>query len=158
MLIPPTGATGAKTIQQSATGGRSPCVYFDYRAEPIPIMEYVMLIYTDPTRWAGLSREERNRIHAECGAWHEDLVRKGQSRAAIGLQPITTATTVGQKNGDITITDGPFAETKEFLGGLETVECKDLDEALAIAKRFPAIQVGSLVEVRPAVTGGVCRD
>ena len=117
-----------------------------------------MLIYTDTTRWAELSIEERNRIHADCGAWHDELVKNGRSRAAIGLQSITTATTVGQRNGGITIMDGPFAETKEILGGLETVECKDLDEALAIAKRFPALRVGSLVEVRPVVAGGVCRD
>ena len=54
--------------------------------------------------------------------------------------------------------DGPFAETKEVLGGLETVECTTLDEAIAIAKRFPALRVGSLMEVRPLVSGGACKD
>lgn len=121
-------------------------------------MKYVMLIYLDSKRWAALSNEERNRVHLECGAWHDELVKNGTSLAAMGLQPATTATTVGERDGNATITDGPFAETKEVLGGLETVECKDLDEAIAIAKRFPALRVGSLVEVRPLVLGGTCKD
>ena len=121
-------------------------------------MQYVMLIYTDSSRWAALSSEERNRVHEECGAWHEELVKSGRSLSATGLQPVTTATTVEEKNGEVVITDGPFAETKEFLGGFEMVECKDLDEAIAIARRFPALRVGSLMEVRPLVAGGVCRD
>jgi hypothetical protein len=121
-------------------------------------MQYVMLIYTDSKRWAELSKDERNRVHVDCGAWHDALVKNGNSLGAIGLQPPTTATTVGEKEGSVMIMDGPFAETKEVLGGLETVECKDLDEAIAIAKRFPALRVGSLIEVRPLVIGGVCKD
>lgn len=121
-------------------------------------MNYVMLIYLDSARWAALSTDERNRIHVECGAWHEELVKSGHARSAMGLQPVTTATTVGDRDGEIVITDGPFAETKEVLGGFEHVECASLDEALAIAKRFPALRAGSLIEVRPVVAGGVCRD
>jgi hypothetical protein len=121
-------------------------------------MQYVMLFYTDSVRWAELSKEERNRIHEDCGAWHAELVKSGRYRGAVGLQPVTTATTVAEKGGDVVITDGPFAETREVLGGFESVECKDLDEAIAIAKRFPALRVGSLVEVRPIVAGGECRE
>ena len=121
-------------------------------------MNYVMLIYLDSRRWSELSPDERNQIHAECGVWHEELVTSGQSRGAMGLQPVTTATTIGHRDGNIVITDGPFAETKEVLGGFEHVECSSLDAAIAIAKRFPAVRVGSLVEVRPIVEGGVCRD
>jgi hypothetical protein len=121
-------------------------------------MHYALLIYTDRQRWEALSTEERNRVHADCGAWHEELVRSGRSRGATGLQPITTATTFAEREGKVVITDGPFAETKEFLGGFEMVECKDLDEAIAIAKRFPALRAGSLMEVRPIIEGGVCRD
>ena len=121
-------------------------------------MNYMMLIYLDSARWAALSTDERNRIHADCGAWHEELVKSGHARSATGLQPVTTATTVGERDGDIVITDGPFAETKEVLGGFEQVECASLDEALAIAKRFPALRAGSLIEVRPIIAGGVCRD
>jgi hypothetical protein len=121
-------------------------------------MNYAMLIYLDSSRWAELSVEERNQIHAECGAWHEELVRSGRARSALGLQPASTATTISDRDGSIMITDGPFAETKEVLGGLETVECSSLDEAIAIAKRFPALRVGSLMEIRPLVAGGVCKD
>lgn len=121
-------------------------------------MQYALLIYTDSKRWAELSRDERNRVHADCGRWHEELMQRGQTRAAIGLQSASNATTVGDRNGSVVIMDGPFAETREVLGGLEIVECKDLDEAIAIAKRFPALRVGSLLEVRPMVEGGECRD
>jgi hypothetical protein len=121
-------------------------------------MQYVLLIYTNTERWAQLSRDERNRVHEECGAWHEELVRANQTRGAMGLQPVDTATTLADREGNITIMDGPFAETKEVLGGFEWIECKDLDEAIGIAKRFPALRVGSLVEVRPIVEGGNCRD
>jgi hypothetical protein len=122
------------------------------------MMQYVMLIYTDPKRWAELSKEERNQIHADCSAWHEELVRSGRSRGAMALQPVGTATTVAEQRGTVAVIDGPFAETKEFLGGLETIECRDLDEAIAIAKRFPALRAGSLMEVRPLVAGGMCKD
>lgn len=116
-------------------------------------MNYAMLVYTNQERWERLTKDERNRVHAECGAWHEELVKSGHARSATGLQPISTATTLREKDGKITITDGPFAETKEILGGFELVDCKDLDEAIAIGKRFPALRVGSSLELRPLVTG-----
>lgn len=116
-------------------------------------MNYAMLVYLDAERWEKLSKDERNRVHAECGTWHEELVKSGRSRSAVGLQPISTATTLSEKDGRVIISDGPFAETKEILGGFELVECQDLDEAIAIGKRFPALRVGSRLEVRPLVTG-----
>lgn len=120
-------------------------------------MHYTLLIYLDQTRFSALPPEEQNRVHRACGAWHDELVQSGHSRAAIGLQPVATATTLRQANGKILLTDGPFAETKEVLGGLERVECRDLDEALAIARRFPGLKGGHCsVEVRPEVEGGKC--
>ena len=121
-------------------------------------MQYAMLIYLDSKRWAELSNDEKNRVHAECGAWHDDIVKSGCSRGATGLQAVTTATTVSARDGHFLVTDGPFAETKEVLGGFEMVECASLDEAMTLAKRFPALRVGSLVEVRPVVAGGACKD
>jgi hypothetical protein len=120
-------------------------------------MHYMLLIYGNTETWAGLSKDERNRVHDDCGAWHQELVKSGHARSAAGLQPATTATTLRKKNGQPVITDGPFAETKEVLGGFEIIECKDLDEALAIAERFPALHAGSAVEVRP-VMSEPCRD
>jgi hypothetical protein len=119
-------------------------------------MQYVMLIYQGE-KWPTVPNDEKNRVHADCGAWHEELVRSGHTRGAFGLQPVSTATTVRAANGKPMLTDGPFAETKEVLGGFEIVECRDLDEALAIAKRFPARRAGCSVEVRPLVTGP-CKD
>ncbi len=120
-------------------------------------MQYILLIYQNE-QWPQLSAEARNRVHSQCGAWHEALVRSGQSRGAIGLQPIGMATTLRAQRGETVTTDGPFAETKEVLGGLEILECRDQAEALAIARDFPALKAGCCtVEVRPGVSGE-CRD
>src|SRR4030095_11119456 len=107
------------------------------------------LIYMDEKHFAELPREEQNRVHRECTAWHEELVRSGHSVGAKGLQPTATATTLREKKGQIVITDGPFAETKEVLAGFEALDCRDLDEAIAIAKRFPALRVRTSRETRP---------
>jgi hypothetical protein len=115
-------------------------------------MKYIMLIYMNQEVFSALPKEEQTRIHQACGAWHDDLVKNGKSTGAIGLQPAFTATSLKESEGRIVVTDGPFAETKEVLGGLERLECKDLDEALAIAKRFPSLGAGCSVELRPEVT------
>lgn len=121
-------------------------------------MQYLMLIYTNTARWDTLTTDERNQVHEACGAWHQKIDANGQTKYAMGLQPPTTATTLRESEGEVLITDGPFAETKEVLGGFELLECRDLDEAIAIAKKFPALRVGSAVELRPIIAGGVCRD
>jgi hypothetical protein len=81
----------------------------------------MMMIYQNTPEWAKLSNEERNRIHDDCTTWHEELVRSGNARIAMGLQSVATATTVRENNGRSVVTDGPFAETKEVLGGFEIV-------------------------------------
>ena len=121
-------------------------------------MQYVMLIYLDDQRWSALSTDERNQVHQDCGAWHDALVKSGHSRSCAGLQPPSTATTLREAGGQTVITDGPFAETKEFLGGFEILECANLDEAIAFAKRFPALRAGAAVELRPHVLGNECKD
>jgi hypothetical protein len=120
-------------------------------------MNYLLLIYWDEKLWADLPLPERNRIHQACGAWHDELVKSGHSCGATGLQPAAAATTLRGAGGHA-ITDGPFAETKETLGGFETLACRDLDEALAIARRFPGLKDGCAVELRPTVAGGACVD
>jgi hypothetical protein len=120
-------------------------------------MKYALLIYLDEKQFTALPKEEQNRVHQECGAWHEELVKSGHSVGCKGLQGTASATTLRERDGKVAIMDGPFAETKEMLGGLETLECRDLDEALGIAKRFPGLRGGRCaVEVRPEVTGGTC--
>lgn len=128
--------------------------------EPHPKdMKYLMrIIHADPAVFAALSKDERNEIHRECGAWHEELERKGQTLFAAALQPAETATTLRHSGGKVMITDGPFAETKEVLGGFEVLECADLDEAMAIAKRFPALKAGAAVELWPILPEGGCME
>jgi hypothetical protein len=121
-------------------------------------MKYIMLVYMDAKAFAALPKEEQTRIHRDCGTWHEELMASGQSVGATGLQPPFTATSLREKNGQVMIIDGPFAETKEVLGGFETLECRDIDEALTIAKRFPTLLAGCCsVELRPLVNNiGEC--
>jgi len=116
-------------------------------------MRYILLIFLDQEQWSGLSPDERNRVHAACGAWHDDLVRNGKSVDCMALQPASTATTLRERNGKSVITDGPFAETKEVLGGFEVLECKNLDEALTLARKFPGLAAGNAVELRPLMIG-----
>ena|SRR5688500_8500337 len=119
-------------------------------------MRYAILIHLNEEEFYGLSKEEQNRVHRECGAWHEALIRDGKSIHAIGLQRGTTAKILREKNGKPSITDGPFAETKEVIGGLEIIECESPLEALAIAQRFPGLRAGTTVELRPLVAGSTC--
>ncbi len=117
---------------------------------PTPnVMQYVLLVYLDESKFRSLPQAEQDRVYADCTSWHEELMKSGHSLRATGLHPASAATTVRQNDGKFIITDGPFAETKEMLGGFETIECKDLDEALAIAKKFPGLRSGITVEVRP---------
>ena len=113
-------------------------------------MHYMLLIYGNTETWAGLSKDERNRVHDDCGAWHQELVKSGHARSAAGLQPATTATTLRKKNGQPVVTDGPFAETKEQLGGFYLINARDLNEAIQIAAKIPSARTGT-VEVRPVV-------
>lgn len=121
-------------------------------------MHYVLMIYQG-IDWPSVPVEEKNRVHAACGAWHEDLVKRGHTRGAFGLQPPQAATSLRATAGKILVSDGPFIETKEVLGGFEMIEVRDREQALAIAKSFPALLSGHChVEVRPLVEGGECKD
>jgi hypothetical protein len=108
--------------------------------------QFLILIYDDETRWANVTEDEMARI----SAGHETFGRENE-KAVVGgnaLQPTTTATTVRPDGaGGFTVTDGPFAETKEALGGYYLVEAADLDEAIALAKQVPVIS--GCLEVRP---------
>lgn len=114
-------------------------------------MQYLLLIYESEARWAAMKEAERNKIYQEYGELLQDLQRNGKYKGSHQLQPISTATTVRLRNGKKAVTDGPFAETKEQLGGYFLVEAQNLDDALDIAARIPSVRTGS-VEVRPVVT------
>jgi hypothetical protein len=113
-------------------------------------MQYMLLIYDDEKLWAGLSDGERGQIFQAYGAYTEDMRSRGVFVAGDALQPTSTATTVRERNGDRLVTDGPFAETKEQLGGYYVIEVDSLDDALDWAARIPSAKLGS-IEVRPVM-------
>lgn len=112
-------------------------------------MQYLLMCCSDEKGWGALSERDRAKVMEEYGEWTQAIVRSGHYRASGKLQPTSTATTVREKNGKRVTTDGPFAETREQLGGYHLIECKDLDEAIAIAGRIPTLRFGGAVEVRP---------
>jgi hypothetical protein len=112
-------------------------------------MEYLIQIYTgDPQAWEALSEDQQAAISREYMEINED----GGVRGGAQLQPPETATTVRVQDGRTLTTDGPFAETKEALGGYWVLEADDLDAAVAFAARIPAARMGGAVEVRPLVS------
>jgi hypothetical protein len=110
-------------------------------------MKYTMLIYLDET---ALSDREREQCYRESAQYAQQLNADGRYLAAVPLHPTSTATSVRMREDKRMVTDGPFAETREQLGGFFMVEAKDLDEAIDIASRIPAGRWGT-VEIRPVV-------
>jgi hypothetical protein len=111
-------------------------------------MKYLLLIYENEASFAGLSEAEQGQIFQEYMDYSNRIRKSGNYVAGQALQPISTATTVRVKNGKTITTDGPFAETREQLGGFYMVEAKDLDEAITLAAGIPGARTGS-IEVRP---------
>ncbi len=111
-------------------------------------MQYLLLIYENEKAFATMPAEESNQILNEYWKFTTDIRESGHHVAGEALAPTHTATTVRVRDGKTTITDGPFAETREQLGGFYLVEAKDLDEATKIAARIPSARYGS-IEVRP---------
>jgi hypothetical protein len=110
-------------------------------------MRYALLIFQDEAG-AEVSPEEQSARYAAHIALNKDLSASGALLGRERLRPSSTATTVQVRNGDVVIADGPFAETKEQIGGFYLVECKDLDEAIEMASRIPSAERGT-IEVRP---------
>jgi hypothetical protein len=110
-------------------------------------MKYVLLIYDDPAQWANLSDEQMTSIYGEYMAVSELPNTTGGSQ----LQPADTARSVRVKDGKSIVSDGPFAETKEVLGGFYIIDADSADEAEQIAARIPSARMGGTVEVRPVV-------
>ena len=116
-------------------------------------MKYMLLIHDDEKAWGQLSEAERQRIYGEYGQFGQQIKEAGHYLAGAQLQPTTTATSVRVRDGKRLVTDGPFAETREQLGGYYLVNAKDLDEAISIAARIPSAHMGT-IEVRPVVEMG----
>lgn len=113
-------------------------------------MEYLLLINQIEADRGKMTPDEQAAMYQEYGQLMQDLSAKGKFVGGNELKPTTTATTVRVRDGKRVVTDGPFAETKEQLGGYFLINANDLDEAIAIAARIPSARTGS-VEVRPVV-------
>jgi hypothetical protein len=113
-------------------------------------MKYLLAIYADETEWNGLGDESRQAMYREYAAVSDELARRGMMIDGAELRPTTAATTVRIRDGRTLVTDGPFAETKEQLGGYFVVDCESLDEAIEAAGKLPTARHGS-IEVRPLV-------
>jgi hypothetical protein len=111
-------------------------------------MQYLLMIYQNEADYAKIDAATSQKILAEYSAFTQGIIQSGNFKAGDRLQPISTATTVRVREGKTLTTDGPFAETREQLGGYYLVEAKDLDTALAIAAKIPGARYGS-IEVRP---------
>lgn len=111
-------------------------------------MKYLCLIYVDENQLETMSNATIEAIASECEAHADELREDGTLLATERLEPVRTATTVRQRSGDISVTDGPFAETREQLAGFYLIEARDLNAAIRIASRIPPGQLGC-IEVRP---------
>jgi len=113
-------------------------------------MQYLLLIYDKEADWNKLSEADQGAMYKEYGEFTQSIIQSGHHKTGHQLQPISTATTVRVRDKKRVVTDGPFAETKEQLGGFYMIEAKDLDDAIAVAARIPSARYGS-IEVRPIV-------
>jgi hypothetical protein len=131
---------------------RSGADSFDYSAEPFAAkeihMQYMLLIYGSEAENSKMSPAEGHEVMQGYMTFTQSVMQSGQMKAGDALEGTSTATTVRVRNGKTAVTDGPFAETREQLGGYYMVEAKDLDEAIGIAARIPGAKYGC-VEVRP---------
>ena len=113
-------------------------------------MKYMCLIYDEEKKIEGMSKAEADQFMGEYFAFTDDIKKKGHYIGGEALQPIQSATTVRVRNGKISTTDGPFAETKEQLGGFYLIDARDLNDAIQVASKIPSARLGT-IEVRPVV-------
>lgn len=112
-------------------------------------MQFMLMCCIEEGRWHALPDAERDAVMKDYGEWIAGLERTGQHRRTEKLAWSPAARTLRLRGGRPVITDGPYAETKEQFGGFHIVECRDMEEALAIAARIPTLRVGGTIEVRP---------
>jgi hypothetical protein len=127
------------------------------RVLPETTMKYMLLIYHDETAWDALTEAERQEIYLEYRQLIDELQTGGKYLVGDQLQATTTASSVRVRKGNQVVTDGPFAETREQLGGFFLIEAKSLEEANSIAGRIPSARMGT-VEVRPVVESEMAKS
>ena len=113
-------------------------------------MKYLCLIYDEEKKLEKMSKDEGDAFMGEYFAFTDGIKQSGHHVASEALQPISTATTIRMRNGKLSTTDGPFAETKEQLGGFYLIEARDLNDAIQVAAKIPSVRIGS-IEIRPVV-------
>jgi len=114
-------------------------------------MKYICLGYLEPGKFENMSESERNTVLDECFSYNDELRKNGHLVAVEPLQPANTAVTVSWKHGRVAVTDGPYAETKEQLGGIQVLEARDLNHAIQLISQSPGLRLGcGLIEIRPA--------
>ena len=107
--------------------------------------------YLEPGKFENMSESERNTMLDECFSYNDELRKNGHLVAEEPLQPANTAVTVGWKNGNVAVTDGPYAETKEQLGGIQVLEARDLNHAIQLISQSPGVKLKcGTIEIRPA--------
>jgi len=115
-------------------------------------MKYICLGYIEPGKFEGMTEQERNAVFDECFEHNDHLRANGNLAGEIALQPAETAVTLYWKNGKVATTDGPYAETKEHLGGISILEARDLNHAIQLVSELPGFKFGlGPIEIRPAV-------
>jgi len=123
---------------------------FRHRPQEESAVQYLCLIYEDEREWQKMPQAESEKVFGEYSAYTESIRKSGHYAGGNALQPTQTATTVRVRKGKIATTDGPFAETKEQLGGYYLVQARDLNEAIQLAARIPGARSGA-IEVRPVM-------
>jgi hypothetical protein len=111
-------------------------------------MKYICLGYYDEKKWETMSESERNALMDECFAYDDELKKNGHFVGGEALQSAQNAITLRWRNGKVTVTDGPFVETKEQLGGLVVLEARDLNHAIQLMSKHPGVKAGPF-EIRP---------
>jgi hypothetical protein len=112
-------------------------------------MKYICLGYYDPARHAAMTEQEREAMFDECFEYDDHLRANGHFFGGEALQPSETALTLYWKNGKVATTDGPYAETKEQLGGILVLEARDMNHAIQLMSQHPAVKYGTIFEIRP---------
>jgi hypothetical protein len=113
-------------------------------------MKYICLGYIEPGTFEGMTEDERHSVLDECFEHNDHLRGNGHLVAEVPLQPPETALTLYWKNGKVATTDGPYAETKEQLGGILVLEARDMNHAVQLMAQHPALTYGNIFEIRPA--------
>ena len=113
-------------------------------------MKYICLGYLEPGQFENMSESERNTVLDACFSYNDEMRKNGHLVAEEPLQPGNTAVTISWKNGKVAVTDGPYVETKEQLGGIQVLEARDLNHAIQLMSQHPSVKYGSSFEIRPS--------